>query len=227
MLINRKRSYRRGPKYRQTYVPHDQRQLNTQPTPIMDERTAQYYLNQLTQMGYIPASPPPQPPYIVTIKPKGGGKIVFEISNNLTLGSNSNINSDDMELIDINGQPYTSPTISNADILNQVGVHLYPIIANGSLGVFNGTSSPQIAYLYEIDDNTVKQGVTVQPNQIFYISEYSTQISLFNRAIISSDVDNMFYLAYMQNYQNLYYEGLFCSKDNFDFVCDELTVLIK
>ena len=52
MLVNRK-STRKGPKYSQIYVPHDQRQLNPPPRIIQTEKEAQNYLHQLKQMGYI------------------------------------------------------------------------------------------------------------------------------------------------------------------------------
>lgn len=224
MLINRKRSYRRGPTYRQTYVPHDQRQLNTQPTPIMDEKTAQYYLNQLKQMGYIQQDPP----YIVTIKHKDSdGQITFDLKDDLSLGTGGTITSANMQVLDIYGKPYFNPLISNEDILNRVGVKLYPIMAKGGLGVYNADSSSQNVYFKDIDSSNAHNPGTVSVgSHSFWYASSSSSTTIFDRALVSKDDTDLFYLSYVPNMADNWPDVIYCPASLFYLVCEELTVLV-
>lgn len=218
MLINRKRSARRGPTFKQSYVPHDQRQINTEPTPIKDERTAQYYLRQLISKGYVNPYP-----YIVTIKNKDDeDSIRFEITNNQALGTHGNINSNDMEIVDIFGNPYNSPMISNADILDRVGCILMPIIATGSLGVYNATNESH-DIKYRDNDNNTGGSRTVASHKYYYISD---NYSYFQEAYTSASGQNMYFWLHNSNTTAANYDCAFCDINYFYLNCKRLTVLV-
>lgn len=208
MFIKRTRSTIRGPTQRQTYVPHDQRQVNTEPTPIKTEKMAQYYYNQLKNMGYLQQSIP----QIVTVNIINQDDYCSFDLDATTQGFNtSNIDSNTCYLTDINGNALDiKPDIQN-NILNQQGYKLYPIIVNGDFGYFNGTESNKTAYLTDMDGGS-STSKTVSSRSYWKIS---TNYSYFTQAYVAASGTNMLLILYKDNSTAGQYDLIYASKTSF------------
>lgn len=203
MFNKRRRSYRKGPPANQIYVPHDQRQLNPDPIPIMTEKQAQYYYKQLKDMGYIPPQiPPPETDYqifkIGTIDNTYGIKFQLNADQSIRWYASLPPN---LNVLDINNQPLDQKyydQINNK--LAQNGYKIYPGKLLYQPALYNDQSSGYVKVdgLYNSDANTTLYSQQVQAG-------HNTSWNYIQTAYISSIAGD---LAYMID----------CDEDGYDNV---------
>lgn len=167
MFNKRRRSYRKGPPANQIYVPHDQRQLNPDPIPIMTEKQAQFYYKQLKDMGYIPPQiPPPDTDYqifkIGTIDNTYG--IKFQLNNDQTIRWYASL-PPNLNVLDMNNQPIDQKyydQINNK--LAQNGYKIYPGKLLYDPAVYNDMSSGylEVDGLYNSSSNDTLYTTQIQ-----------------------------------------------------------------
>lgn len=128
MFNKRKRSYRKGPPANQIYVPHDQRQLNPNPIPIMTEKQAQFYYRQLKDMGYIPPQQTQDIQVFQIATADQSYKIKFKLDADETVTWYGSL-PENLNLTDMNGQPIDPQYYGQiVDKLNQNGYKTYPFL---------------------------------------------------------------------------------------------------
>lgn len=216
---NRKRSKQKGPPFRQIYVPHDQRLLNYKPIPITNEFQAQYYLEQLKNMGYVRN----QFPQVVSVHITNTDNFISFDLNPQTQGfANTNVDSDRCYLTDIQNHPLQISQEIQNKILNQQGYRLYPIIVTGSIGFRNGSSSTKTYYGRDMDVGT-STGYPVPANT--YDSIVSTH-PYFTQAYCMASGNNMMLTLYSDNTEVNRYDMFYASKQSFYIWCKTVTCLV-
>lgn len=174
MFNRRRRSYRKGPPANQIYVPHDQRKLTADPIPIMTEKQAQYYYNQLKDMGYIPEPVDNYTPNVLLLtRANPANWLYFHLDYDQSV-KNSNINATNCNVYDMNGNELDKNKYDLVNILNQNGYKLYPVLCRSQLGFVNTTNSSKNLTKKYLDNNT-STNVSVAANSYYGIGDAHPQ----------------------------------------------------